>query len=291
MKIEIKEPQWYWQKGNRENQEDALYPTDYDEQHPFFVVCDGVGGNDCGEVASNLVCETFGEYMTIVFEKGGTLDVKTFEDVLTLIWEKLYDNRKISQTMATTLAFAAITSDGVFVAHIGDSRVYQIRPSEGIIFQTEDHSLVNELLKNKLITLEEVENHPKRNVITRCMNVQKNCRGYDEATINIIRNVEAGDIFLICSDGVYDEIDDKNIAGILSEGISLSEKREKLAKSTVNSKDNNTAILIEISSVEKGEDDNEGNITIETQVSSNGMSTLIKQIGISAKKWFGKLFN
>ena len=291
MKIEIKEPQWYWQKGNRENQEDALYPTDYDEQHPFFVVCDGVGGNDCGEVASNLVCETFGEYMTIVFEKGGTLDIKTFEDVLTLIWEKLYDNRKISQTMATTLAFAAITSDGVFVAHIGDSRVYQIRPSEGIIFQTEDHSLVNELLKNKLITLEEVENHPKRNVITRCMNVQKNCRGYDEATINIIRNVEAGDIFLICSDGVYDEIDDKNIAGILSEGISLSEKREKLAKSTVNSKDNNTAILIEISSVEKGEDDNEGNITIETQVSSNGMSTLIKQIGISAKKWFGKLFN
>ena len=291
MKIEIKEPQWYWQKGNRENQEDALYPTDYDEQHPFFVVCDGVGGNDCGEVASNLVCETFGEYLTGMFVKGGTLDVKTFEDVLTLIWEKLYDNRKISQTMATTLAFAAITSDGVFVAHIGDSRVYQIRPPEGIIFQTEDHSLVNELLKNKLITLEEVENHPKRNVITRCMNVQKNCRGYDEATINIIRNVEAGDIFLICSDGVYDEIDDKNIAGILSEGISLSEKREKLAKSTVNSKDNNTAILIEISSVEKGEDDNEGNITIETQVSSNGMSTLIKQIGISAKKWFGKLFN
>ena len=291
MKIEIKEPQWYWQKGNRENQEDALYPTDYDEQHPFFVVCDGVGGNDCGEVASNLVCETFGEYLTGMFVKGGTLDVKTFEDVLTLIWEKLYDNRKISQTMATTLAFAAITSDGVFVAHIGDSRVYQIRPSEGIIFQTEDHSLVNELLKNKLITLEEVENHPKRNVITRCMNVQKNCRGYDEATINIIRKVEAGDIFLICSDGVYDEIDDKNIAGILSEGISLSEKREKLAKSTVNSKDNNTAILIEISSVEKGEDDNEGNITIETQVSSNGMSTLIKQIGISAKKWFGKLFN
>ena len=291
MKIEIKEPQWYWQKGNRENQEDALYPTDYDEQHPFFVVCDGVGGNDCGEVASNLVCETFGEYLTGMFVKGGTLDVKTFEDVLTLIWEKLYDNRKISQTMATTLAFAAITSDGVFVAHIGDSRVYQIRPTDGIIFQTEDHSLVNELLKNKLITKEEAENHPKRNVITRCMNVQKNCRGYDEATINIIRNVEAGDIFLICSDGVYDEIDDKNIAGILSEGISLSEKREKLAKSTVNSKDNNTAILIEISSVEKGEDDNEGNITIETQVSSNGMSTLIKQIGISAKKWFGKLFN
>ena len=291
MKIEIKDPQWYWQKGNRENQEDALYPTDYDEQHPFFVVCDGVGGNDCGEVASNLVCETFGEYLTGMFVKGGTLDVKTFEDVLTLIWEKLYDNRKISQTMATTLAFAAITSDGVFVAHIGDSRVYQIRPSEGIIFQTEDHSLVNELLKNKLITKEEAVNHPKRNVITRCMNVQKDCQHYDEATINIIRNLQAGDIFLICSDGVYDEIDDKNIAGILSEGISLSEKREKLAKSTVNSKDNNTAILIEISSVEKGEDDNEGNITIETQVSSNGMSTLIKQIGISAKKWFGKLFN
>lgn len=291
MKIEIKEPQWYWQKGNRENQEDALYPTNYDERHPFFVVCDGVGGNDCGEVASNLVCETFGEYLTTMFEKGGTLDVKTFENVLTLIWEKLYDNRKISQTMATTLAFAAMTSDGVFVAHIGDSRVYQIRPSEGIIFQTEDHSLVNELLKNKLITKEEAANHPKRNVITRCMNVQKDCRDYYEATINIIRNVEAGDIFLICSDGVYDEIDDKNIAGILSEGISLSEKREELAKRTVNSKDNNTAILIEISSAEKGGNENKGNTTIETKLSSNGMPSLINHIGLSTKKWFGKMFN
>ena len=189
------------------------------------------------------MCETFGEYLTGMFVKGGTLDVKTFEDVLTLIWEKLYDNRKISQTMATTLAFAAITSDGVFVAHIGDSRVYQIRPSEGIIFQTEDHSLVNELLKNKLITKEEAVNHPKRNVITRCMNVQKDCQHYDEATINIIRNLQAGDIFMICSDGVYDEIDDKSIACVLSEDISLSEKREKLAKRTANSKDNNTAIL------------------------------------------------
>lgn len=291
MKIEIKEPQWYWQKGNRENQEDALYPTNYYERHPFFVVCDGVGGNDCGEVASNLVCETFGEYLTTMFEKGGTLDVKTFENVLTLIWEKLYDNRKISQTMATTLAFAAMTSDGVFVAHIGDSRVYQIRPSEGIIFQTEDHSLVNELLKNKLITKEEAANHPKRNVITRCMNVQKDCRDYYEATINIIRNVEAGDIFLICSDGVYDEIDDKNIAGILSEGISLSEKREELAKRTVNSKDNNTAILIEISSAEKGGNENKGNTTIETKLSSNGMPSLINHIGLSTKKWFGKMFN
>ena len=291
MKIEIKEPQWYWQKGNRENQEDALYPTHYDEQHPFFVVCDGVGGNDCGEVASNLVCETFGEYLTGMFVKGGTLDVKTFEDVLTLIWEKLYDNRKISQTMATTLAFAAITSDGVFVAHIGDSRVYQIRPSEGIIFQTEDHSLVNELLKNKLITKEEAVNHPKRNVITRCMNVQKDCQHYDEATINIIRNLQAGDIFMICSDGVYDEIDDKSIACVLSEDISLSEKREKLAKSTVNSKDNNTAILIEISSAEKGGNENKGNTTIETKLSSNGMPSLINQIGLSAKRWFGKMFN
>lgn len=237
------------------------------------------------------MCETFGEYLTTVFEKGGKLDIKTFEDVLTLIWEKLYDNRKISQTMATTLAFAAMTSDGVFVAHIGDSRVYQIRPSEDIIFQTEDHSLVNELLKNKLITKEEAANHPKRNVITRCMNVQKDCRNYDEATINIIRNVEAGDIFMICSDGVYDEIDNKSIVSVLSEDISLSEKREKLAKRTANSKDNNTAILIEISSVEKDEDDNEGNTTIETQVSSNGMSSLINQIGLSAKRWFGKMFN
>lgn len=291
MKIEIKEPQWYWQKGNRENQEDALYPTDYDEQHPFFVVCDGVGGNDCGEVASNLVCETFGEYLTTVFEKGGKLDIKTFEEVLTLIWEKLYDNRKISQTMATTLAFAAMTSDGVFVAHIGDSRVYQIRPSKGIIFQTEDHSLVNELLKNKLITKEEAVLHPKRNVITRCMNVQRDLRNYYEATIDVVRDVKAGDIFLLCSDGVYDEAGNDVISELLSCDSSLREKRDKMAERTSDSHDNNTAILIEIKSMEKTENDNSDNVTFETSLSSDELSSFINQVGNSAKKWIRRLLN
>lgn len=291
MKIEIKEPQWYWQKGNRENQEDALYPTDYDEQHPFFVVCDGVGGNDCGEVASNLVCETFGEYLPTMFVKGGTLDVKTFEDVLTLIWEKLYYNRTISQSMATTFVFAAMTSDGVFVAHIGDSRVYQIRPSVGIVFCTEDHSLVNALLKNEVITPEEAVSHPQRNVITRCMNVQRDRRNYYEATIDVVRDVKAGDIFLLCSDGVYDEAGNDVISELLSCDSSLKEKRDKLAERTSDSHDNNTAILIEIKSVEKTENDNSDNVTFETSLSSDELSSFINQVGNSARKWIRRLLN
>lgn len=193
--------------------------------------------------------------------------------------------------MATTLAFAAMTSDGVFVAHIGDSRVYQIRPSVGIVFCTEDHSLVNALLKNEVITPEEAVSHPQRNVITRCMNVQRDRRNYYEATIDVVRDVKAGDIFLLCSDGVYDEAGNDVISELLSCDSSLKEKRDKLAERTSDSHDNNTAILIEIKSVEKTENDNSDNVTFETSLSSDELSSFINQVGNSARKWIRKLLN
>lgn len=290
MKIEINEPQWYWQIGNRGNQEDALFPTEYDGLHPFFVICDGVGGNDCGEVASNLVCETLGQFLSASYEQFGNLDVSTFEEALTYAWEKLYDSRTISRSMATTLAFAAMTGDGVFVAHIGDSRIYQVRPSKGILFRTEDHSLVNELLKRHSITPEEAVRHPKRNVITRCMNVRKEARDYDEAAIDIIRDVEAGDIFLLCTDGVYDKAGDEGITEILTQEADLKEKRDRLAERTRFSKDNNTAFLIEIKAVEKEERDREGNSAFETHVSSQGASSMFGQLEAMVLGVLGKLF-
>ena len=290
MKIEINEPQWYWQKGMRSNQEDALYPLNYDERHPFFIVCDGVGGNDCGEVASHLVCESFGEFLPSRFEKDGQLDSHTFKEVLVHAWEKLYNNRKISQSMATTLTFAAITNDGVFLAHMGDSRIYQIRPGEGEIFRTEDHSLVNELIKNKKISPQEAVYHPKRHVITRCLTVQENSHNYTEATVHIIRDVKPGDIFLLCSDGVYEEASGNYITEVLSEDISLSEKKEKLAQTTFYSQDNNTAILLEINSVSKDKQDSEENICFETHLSSYEIPSLLNQLSMSAQQWMRKFF-
>lgn len=291
MKIKINQPQWYWQKGKRSNQEDALFPLDDDGKHLFFIVCDGVGGCDSGEVASQLVCEAFGEFLPDRFEKGEKLDIHTFEEALVHAWEKLYDNRKTSPSMATTLTFAAITDEGVFLAHMGDSRIYQIRPGEGEIFCTEDHSLVHELMKRNKISPQEAANHPQRHVITRCLNVQEDSRNYCEATVDIIRDINPGDIFLLCSDGVYDEASDECITEILSEDISLSEKREKLAQATCCSSDNNTAILIEIQSVVREERDHDGNVSFETHLSSYGLPGWLQQIGQSAKRWMGKYFH
>ena len=96
---------------------------------------------------------------------------------------------------------------------------------------------------------------------------------------------------MLCSDGVYDEAGNDVISELLSCDSSLKEKRDKLAERTSDSHDNNTAILIEIKSVEKTENDNSDNVTFETSLSSDELSSFINQVGNSARKWIRRLLN
>ena len=104
--------------------------------------------------------------------------------------------------MATTLAMMVMTGRGVLVAHIGDSPILQLRPHEGTIFRTSDHSLVAEMVARGDITAEDALQHPQRNIITRCMFVPDRQRRISQATVDMIADVRPGDVFLLCSDGV-----------------------------------------------------------------------------------------
>ena len=145
--------------GRREKQEDSLYPAVPLDGSPLegslFILCDGLGGHLDGEVASQTVCEAMSDY--ILAHQPFSEDV--FSGALDAAYEALdrCDTGSAGgRTMGTTLTLAVFYSEGCWVAHIGDSRVYQIRPSEKrILFVTQDHSLVNDLVKMGEMTPEE----------------------------------------------------------------------------------------------------------------------------------------
>ena len=246
MIISITQPCSFSQLGNRKSQEDCLCPVDANKQTSYFVVCDGVGGRDHGEVASKLVCQSIEENLA----NESCSELKA-EDILQLVehaYYILYNNRAICP------------SEGMLLAHLGDSRIYQIRKEEGIIFQTKDHSLVNDLIDEGVITPAEAIDHPKRNVITKCLFVTNNRADYQSPAITLIRDIQPHDVFMLCTDGVYTKVKDKDIAEILTSDAPLDEKAKELAMICRDSDDNNTAYLIEVDKVE-GRDEQLENIS------------------------------
>ena len=142
MKIEISEPLCYSAIGMKPNQEDALFPRkgSATKDTHVFLVCDGMGGHENGEVASTCVADTIGrETACLPLCTTGEMQ-GAFEDALAKAYQNLdeLDTSESERKMGTTLTFLALCTDGVLVAHIGDSRVYQLRPGKGIIFQTRD---------------------------------------------------------------------------------------------------------------------------------------------------------
>lgn len=259
MLIIINKAKFFSQLGNRPSQQDCLAPTEPTDNASFFVVCDGVGGRDHGEIASSLVCQMFEREMSDRVCRN-----MTAYDIVALIGEAyktLYSNRAICPTMATTLAFMAKTNEGMLLAHLGDSRIYQIRKGEGVVFQTKDHSFVNDLLDSGKIKPEEAKNHPKSNVITKCLFVTDDKESYQTPTITLIRDVRPHDVFMLCTDGVYGILEDEDIVEILTSDSPLDDRTRELADICKNSSDNNTAYIVEIGKVDMNGDEKKENLT------------------------------
>ena len=251
MEIILNQPYSFCQLGKRGNQEDARFPDDNVPQgyKAAFVVCDGVGGQDKGEVASRTVADAFGEYIENIDLSKPFTD-EDFSRSLGFAFDALQKRMNgDSKQMATTLTFVCFHSEGVFMAHIGDSRIYHIRPHVGILYQSEDHSLINALVHSGNITPEEAINHPQSNVITRCMGYVAPGQNRPTATTYNIKDVEAGDYFFLCSDGVLHKVDDSKLISILSSDNSDKDKLGYIADLSKNSSDNNTAYLIGVKDV------------------------------------------
>lgn len=247
--------------GQRANQEDSMFPEmgNATNDDRLFILCDGMGGHEKGEVASQTVCEAMGEsVMKQCPDAEGvfTDDMlrRALSDALDALDKKDDGSEK---KMGTTMTFLKLHKDGATIAHIGDSRVYHIRSGATagdtkILFQTRDHSLVNDLVKSGNLTPEEAKNFNRKNVITRAM--QPNLERRPRADIYHTDDIKAGDYFMLCSDGILEQMEDENIRFIFSgESPNIAtdaDRVEMIRKVTADNKDNHTAFIIHISEVE-----------------------------------------
>ena len=250
--MKIFQPQAMFQMGKRTNQEDSIFPKEGNatENDRLFIVCDGMGGHESGEVASNSICQSISDFLKDA--NPDTFSVEDFKKALEYAYDnldKLDQNPDNPRKMGTTLTFLYLGNKSAIIAHIGDSRVYQLRRHKkgtvSIVHRTEDHSLVNDLIRAELITEEEAKTHPRRNVITRA--IQPNLEERHKATIYETADVREDDYFFLCSDGVLESIDDRILTSILESNSSDEDKIEEIKKRcNENSKDNNSAYLVHI---------------------------------------------
>ncbi len=211
----------------RQNNEDTIYVyQSKGELANICIVADGMGGHNAGEIASRNAIEYFLEYFTEKFDRGEFKNILyLMADAVTFSNTSVYINSfkdEAYRGMGTTFLCAVVFDDKLHICHIGDSRFYLLRNGE-LTKITEDHALVAEMVKRGEITEEEAINHPNRNVITRSLGTSENVL-VDTYELNI----ERGDIYLMCSDGLNTMIDDERIKRILLSDESLESKVDSL---------------------------------------------------------------
>ena len=258
----ISRPIAFSEIGQKANQEDALFPNPQQVTagQPVLVLCDGIGGHAHGELASRCVADAIG-HGTSGANPVTTLEMKQrFTDALSAAYEDLNrlddsvaEEKQGEAPMGTTLTFFARCTDGLLLAHIGDSRIYQFRPGQGIVYQTRDHSLVNELLAAGELTEEEALTYPQRNVITRA--VQAHQTFPTKATFHVVTDVCVGDVFLLCCDGVVEQLDNADLERLLLTSQPLNDRLAALRQCCAerHTRDNHTCWLFEVKSVCGGE--------------------------------------
>jgi serine/threonine protein phosphatase PrpC len=220
----------------REGNEDSFL-----ESPPLFVVADGMGGAEAGEVASQTVVEVFEDAV-----EAGTLPDSLEATVQTAngrIHEMATeDAAKAGMGCTTTAAYAA--GGQLTIAHVGDSRLYRLRGGE-LEQLTDDHSLVGGLVRLGQLTPEEAETHPQRSVILRAVGVEP------AVEVDILHHeLEADDVYLACSDGLTGMVRDVVIAETLGMFPSLAEAAEMLIElaNAAGGRDNITVALFRIGS-------------------------------------------
>jgi PPM family protein phosphatase len=209
---------------------------------PLFVVADGMGGAQAGEVASEMAVKSF---------EPGLGDGAPSESLVRVIEDanrRIHDRSRSDEQragMGTTVTAAYVDEADVVVAHVGDSRAYLWRDGD-LIRLTKDHSLVGELVARGKLTEEQAEAHPQRSVITRALGPEPNVQ-VDVAVFN----ARAGDVFLLCSDGLTSMVNESKLKPILAASESLEQVGRALiaAANEAGGRDNITVILFRLEEI------------------------------------------
>lgn len=258
MRIKIYQPLAIHELGKRANQEDSIYPIEgkATENDRLFLLCDGMGGHEHGEVASQSICKSLSSFLLQHAVASEGLEDKLLSDALAYAYEEL-DKLAIagdSRQMGTTLTLLYFHSNGCTVAHIGDSRIYHLRPSSHtILYKSRDHSLVYDLYQTGELTYEEMKTFPQKNVITRAMIAGD--RNHPKPDVIHISDIQPGDYFYICSDGMLEQMEDEELLDVFAANVRDEEKRQMLISETSDNKDNHSAYIVHIKEVSHDEAD------------------------------------
>ncbi len=214
----------------REHNEDDFYLSEGEEA--LCVVADGMGGHRSGEVASAMAIKAIVEFYRetmgdsdgeeVVDDDGTQRPVDEYRLIRAIQLAnkavfKAASDSELYRGMGTTIVSGFFTEKGVYLAHIGDSRAYRLRDGS-FEQQTEDHSLANEYVRMGILAQEDVEHFPYKNVITRA------CGLTDEVEVDVrFREIELGDLFVLCSDGLTDMVHDTQIQEILESSDDLEQ--------------------------------------------------------------------
>ena len=228
----------------REINQDYYYTSDENSVPKLCILADGMGGYKGGEIASKLAVESAKKYI----ENNFSNNFSEKEEILKLIgnaveyanmvvYEKSKEIKEL-EGMGTTLEICLIYNNKAYIGHVGDSRIYRIR-KDVIRKLTKDHSYVQQLVEDKKITREEAKVHPKKNMLTRALG----CTPYVEPDLRA-RNFEKGDIFIMCSDGLTNMVEEKRIYELIKQDISKATNNLINEANSAGGYDNITVIII-----------------------------------------------
>src|SRR5947209_18701640 len=216
-----------------------------DPERGIFVVADGVGGADAGEVASQTAVDVLNEAFRRKVNGG-----EDVEDLMELaiqranssIHQMAAENPRFSM-MATTVVALHLDGNRATIGHVGDSRLYRLTPDGQLLRETEDHSVVEEEVRAGRMTPEQAAHHPSRNVISRALGAETGVE-VDMKTIE----VEDGTVFLLCSDGITRHLPDNELRELLNSPQSVEEVCAEMKRRCYErgAEDNLTALIVRV---------------------------------------------
>lgn len=227
----------------RNMNQDFVYASDQPVGHlpNLFIVADGMGGHNAGDLASRYTVEIMVDYIESAREtRPIPLLEAAIEAANRKVLEKSLTDRQY-EGMGTTVVAATVEDGCLYVANVGDSRLYLLDDKE-IEQITRDHSLVEEMVRSGQIGQDEARNHPEKNVITRAVGVKNSIRidFFDVA-------LYPGDRFLLCSDGLTNMVEDEEIRRLVRREVSLEAAAHRLVDEANRNggKDNISVVLAE----------------------------------------------
>ena len=211
----------------------------------YCLVADGMGGAAAGEMASSIFAQAAGEVFNAQISTNEQQAIDRVQTAFLLANDRILAHvaeHPEHQGMGCTAEILAFTPTGFVIGHMGDSRTYRLR--QGVLKQlTKDHSLVQDQIDQGLITEAQARSHSMRNIILRAVGVRPS------PALDTLRGpIFSGDIFLLCSDGLTDLVDDPLICEVLSHNGNLEKKTAELVElaKQAGGKDNITVVLAKI---------------------------------------------